>query len=409
MNQCEDTQEGVPPSKTTVCGGHERQTKDQRMKKQRPDSAEPSCVSMKSDRSKDPIINFKDDQPADERVEQQISEVHSDQSVQQHQPDLDSIFMLLEDNIVTFVKIQLKEIQRVLRADYPECSESQREDEKVLDSEDEEQRRSSRESLMKITVNFLRRMKQEDLADCVQSRIDAPTCQQEALLRLLPVVKASNKALLSDCNLSERSCEALSSVLSSQSSSLRELDLSNNDLQDSGVMLLSAGLKSPCCKVETLRLSSCSLSERSCEALSSVLSSQSSSLRELDLSNNDLQDSGVMLLSAGLKQQHCRLETLSLSGCLITEEGCASLASALRSNPSHLRELDLSYNHPGDSGVKLLSAGLEGPHWRLDILRLDHGGPQRLKPGLRKFFFSFSIWLLVNEKHLKSSWWSHSL
>ncbi|XP_062274627.1 ribonuclease inhibitor-like [Scomber scombrus] len=104
----------------------------------------------------------------------------------------------------------------------------------------------------------------------------------------------------------------------------------------------------------------------------------------MDLSNNDLQDSGVKQLSAGLESPHCELETLSLSGCLITEEGCASLASALSSNPSHLRELDLSYNHPGDSGEKRLSAGLKDPHWRLDKLRMDHGGQQRLKPGLRK-------------------------
>ncbi|XP_040908598.1 NACHT, LRR and PYD domains-containing protein 3-like, partial [Toxotes jaculatrix] len=136
------------------------------------------------------------------------------------------------------------------------------------------------------------------------------SASEEALLKLLPVVKASNKALLSSCNLSERSFEALSSVLSSQSSSLRHLDLSDNDLQDSGVKLLSAGLKSPHCTLETLRLSSCNLSETSCEALSSVLSSQSSSLRDLDLSNNDLQDSGVKLLSAGLKSPHCTLETL---------------------------------------------------------------------------------------------------
>nr|WPK86750.1 NLR_family_CARD_domain-containing_3-like protein isoform_X2 [Sebastes schlegelii] len=153
------------------------------------------------------------------------------------------------------------------------------------------------------------------------------SASEEVLLRLLPVVKASNKALLGSCNLSEKSCEALSSVLSFQSSSLRDLDLSNNDLQDSGVKLLSAGLKS----------------------------------------------------------HHCTLETLSLSGCLITEEGCSSLASALSSNPSHLRELDLSYNHPGDSGGKLLSAGLENPQWRLDTLRMDHGGQQRLRPGLRKW------------------------
>uniref|UniRef100_A0A7N6F8R0 B30.2/SPRY domain-containing protein n=1 Tax=Anabas testudineus TaxID=64144 RepID=A0A7N6F8R0_ANATE len=136
------------------------------------------------------------------------------------------------------------------------------------------------------------------------------SASEEALLRLLPVLKAAKKALLSGCNLSERSCEALSSVLSSQSSSLRELDLSNNNLQDSGVKLLSAGLENPHCKLETLRLSGCNLSERSCEALSSVLSSQSSSLRELDLSNNNLQDSGMKLLSAGLDNPHCKLETL---------------------------------------------------------------------------------------------------
>uniref|UniRef100_A0A8C5GUC0 NLR family CARD domain-containing protein 3-like n=1 Tax=Gouania willdenowi TaxID=441366 RepID=A0A8C5GUC0_GOUWI len=126
-------------------------------------------------------------------------------------------------------------------------------------------------------------------------------------------------------------------------------------------------------------LSSCGLSERSCAALSSVLSSQSSSVKRLDLSNNDLHDSGVKLLCEGLKSPHCKLDSLSLSGCVITEVGGASLAAALSSNSSSVRELDLSYNHPGDSAVKLLSQ-------RLNTLRADHGGEQRIKAGVRKYF-----------------------
>ncbi|XP_013767728.1 NACHT, LRR and PYD domains-containing protein 3-like [Pundamilia nyererei] len=195
---------------------------------------------------------------------------------------------------------------------------------------------------------------------------------------------------LTQTNLTEKCCNDISTILSSRSSSLRDLDLSNNDLQDSGVTFLSAGLHSPYCMLKTLRsdfnlLNHTNLTEKCGQYISLVLSSDSCSLRHLDLSNNDLRDSGVKLLSTGLRSPHCRLQTFGLSGCLITADGCTSLASALRSNPSYLKELDLSYNHPDELGVKLRSVGLKDPNWRLDSLSEDHSGLQRLKSGLRKY------------------------
>ncbi|KAM6894052.1 uncharacterized protein FYW49_020407 [Xenentodon cancila] len=123
---------------------------------------ESSCLSLKSDDSDKRFIDFKGDQlSSSERVDQQSSEPPSGPSVQQRQTQLDSIFLLLEDNIVMFVKNELKKIQRVLSPDYPESLEN------LLEREDEEQRRN-REAFVKITVNFLRRMKQEELAEHLQ-------------------------------------------------------------------------------------------------------------------------------------------------------------------------------------------------------------------------------------------------
>jgi len=56
---------------------------------------------------------------------------------------------------------------------------------------------------------------------------------------------------LSGSKLTDQSCETLASVLESTDSCLRELNLSNNNLQDSGLELLSAGLNS--CKLVKLR------------------------------------------------------------------------------------------------------------------------------------------------------------
>ncbi|XP_036416484.1 NLR family CARD domain-containing protein 3-like [Colossoma macropomum] len=193
---------------------------------------------------------------------------------------------------------------------------------------------------------------------------------QECLRRLLPVIKASRKAVLSDCNLTKKSCAALSSALSSENSSLRDLDLSHNKLKNSRMKLLSAGLENPHCKLEILRLKHCSITGDSCVTLCKALKSNPSHLRVLDLNFNKPGESGVKELSDLLENPHCKLEKLELWDCSITDEGCVALFNALKSNPSHLRQLNQDYNKPGESGVKKLSDLLEDPHCKLEKLQL---------------------------------------
>ncbi|KAM9468220.1 NLR family CARD domain-containing protein 3-like [Clarias gariepinus] len=204
---------------------------------------------------------------------------------------------------------------------------------------------------------------------------------EAVLLKVMPVIAASRKSIISWGSVGVNGVSALVSLFSSESSGLREvhltletLDLSWNKVEDSVVKDLSVVLANPHFKVENLRMIDCGVSDEGCVALTSALRSNPSHLRDLDLSYNHVGDSGVKCLSALLENPLCKLETLRLHSCDVSDEGCAALTSALRSNPSHLRKLNLSCNHVGDSGVKCLCAVLENPLCKLETLRLEHCG-----------------------------------
>ncbi|XP_048050986.1 NLR family CARD domain-containing protein 3-like isoform X2 [Megalobrama amblycephala] len=184
----------------------------------------------------------------------------------------------------------------------------------------------------------------------------------------------------SEKKLSPAHCSAIAYILQ-MLEKVDELDLKKYNTSDEGRRRLIPAV-SNCRKA---LFAGCKLTAQDCEIVSSALQSSDCVLRELDLSNNDLQDSGVKIISDGLKSPNCQLEILRLSGCMVTEKGCGYVSSALSSNPSHLRELDLSYNHPGQSGVQLLNDKLKDPNCSLQILNLDHGGPFWIKPGLQKY------------------------
>ncbi|XP_062395890.1 NACHT, LRR and PYD domains-containing protein 14-like [Sardina pilchardus] len=220
------------------------------------------------------------------------------------------------------------------------------------------------------------KMSEKQLAEFVlQKYIKTPEEDQTELLSpevvLQKVLPGVTSALLESCNLTDESCSYLASALTTHSSSLRLLDLTNNKLLDSGVELLCSALCHQNCKLEELKLEKCNLTERSCSYLASALTTHSSSLRLLDLSRNKLLDSGVKLLCSALCHQNCKLEELQLSECSLTEKSCSYLASALTTHSSSLRLLDLWGNKLLDSGVELLCSALYHQNCKLEKLELE--------------------------------------
>ncbi|XP_016382962.1 ribonuclease inhibitor-like [Sinocyclocheilus rhinocerous] len=147
------------------------------------------------------------------------------------------------------------------------------------------------------------------------------------------------------------------------------LNLSERELGDKRVNQIAALLQDKHCEINTLNLSGCSITAKQCLILTSALKSNPSHLRKLDLSWNELGDSGVENLSDLLMNPQCKLEKLDLCDCSFTEKQSLILTSALKSNPSHLRELNLSLNQIKNTGVKHLCDVLKDSHCKLERLR----------------------------------------
>ncbi|MEQ2307679.1 hypothetical protein AMECASPLE_020793 [Ameca splendens] len=149
----------------------------------------PSCMSLKSDKSKDYPLEFKesDQEKCDKSRDYPLEFKHSDQrrchspscvsiksnksrdyplefkqSYQQTEylnvpkTNLDSIFKVLEDSIFAFIRNELKNFHQFLQQEYKETCLSQ--------EKDADEQRSSKDAFLSIIVQFLRRMKHEEVA-----------------------------------------------------------------------------------------------------------------------------------------------------------------------------------------------------------------------------------------------------
>ncbi|XP_076147989.1 uncharacterized protein LOC143132392 isoform X2 [Alosa pseudoharengus] len=150
----DDSKNGVPPDFRET----ELPSKQSVMEK---GSASPtqSCVSMKSDDSKNGVPpDFRETEPpSDQRKQWRRCELEaSGQNLEQQH--LKHIFQVLEEKIITFVKNELKRYKSILSPDYKENFERKEEDES-----------DARKGALKMALHFLSKMERKDLADILQA------------------------------------------------------------------------------------------------------------------------------------------------------------------------------------------------------------------------------------------------
>ncbi|XP_067379551.1 protein NLRC3-like [Channa argus] len=174
MSQCKDTGGGVPQ-----VGEHETQGSEQQ---HQPDCPELVCQSSASDISNDRIIDFKDSaqqhrpDSSDLLGQSSASDISNDRIIdfKEGQENLDSVFGPLKENIVTFVEKKLKKFQKLVTLDnLEEVLKSSLDDDEILGGTEGWQRSSIRDAFLEITLNFLKLMKKDDLADLLQKKTSA--------------------------------------------------------------------------------------------------------------------------------------------------------------------------------------------------------------------------------------------
>ncbi|KAJ8001840.1 hypothetical protein DPEC_G00173590 [Dallia pectoralis] len=225
------------------------------------------------------------------------------------------------------------------------------------------------------------------------------------------------------CQLTEECCKHMADCLVDVTS-LRELNLSNNNLKDTGIKRLGEAFGHLNCRLvklnlacnvygscrwppigfnpiflkhldisrncfedgnlnavlfleiipyslEVLRLTDCKLTEQCCRNMTNTFWNHFTNLKELDLSGNQLGDACVQTLCKALTSGTCRLERLFLACCGITAAGCTSLAVALKYSRSSITHLGLMGNDTGEEGLRILSAVRDDPRYKLQTLEIN--------------------------------------
>ena len=120
--------------------------------------------------------------------------------------------------------------------------------------------------------------------------------------------------------------------------------------------------------IHTLNLRNAKMGDLGCMSIAKGLT-RNKSLRQLDLSLNDIGHKGARALADALKDS--KLERLYLADNKIRDKGCVEITRALRGN-QYLKKLNLIKNQIGEKGGAALARALEYKYSKLKVLRLGY-------------------------------------
>jgi Ran GTPase-activating protein (RanGAP) involved in mRNA processing and transport len=193
--------------------------------------------------------------------------------------------------------------------------------------------------------------------------------------------------------LTSRSSVNLANILST-TQTLRELDLSDNQVESQGLLALLPALTHETCALRRLDLYNNKLGATGATQIAAILR-DNRSLRELRIGKNNLGRKKSLKAIATALQRNATLRTLDLSHNQIDDGGAILLAPVLdpEVSQSRLRRLDLTYNKIWPEGVRNLTGALLEGNRTLRCLNLsmNHVGPEGAESLAVLLKFSFTL------------------
>ena len=201
------------------------------------------------------------------------------------------------------------------------------------------------------------------ISDALQTRLITSTTLQVYRCGILSLDAACARSLAStlhELNISSNMVDdtgiaSIATALQTSTCSLRTLNISKNKISDAGIARIATAVQTSACTLTTLDISDTNISDTGITYIASALQTTTCTLRTLNISENEIGDSGIACIAIALETCNRTLTKLNVSSCNIM-----SLDEAFtKSLVSVLHQLDIRRNKIGETGIATIATALE--------------------------------------------------